>query len=100
MFSNMQDFLDWLFLQTGRPDEKCRKKCTWLFSSICEAFPVRSCAHWLKSKFKNAEQVRNTLNFFDIGLRFLELNGDKHAIQLLEIWMGKYAFLIGLSGEL
>eukprot|EP01018_Ginkgo_biloba_P019264 Gb_14393 [translate_table: standard] len=90
MFSNMQHFLEWLFFQTGRPEGKCRKKCMWLFTSICELLPVGSSASWFKSTFKNAEQVENTLKIFNIKLRFPELSDDGHFIQMLEQWMEEF----------
>ncbi|KAH9308159.1 hypothetical protein KI387_036070 [Taxus chinensis] len=63
----------------------------WLFNSICEILPVGSSANWFKSKFKRVEQVKNAMNAFDIGLLFPDLNSDKCTVEMIEIWMKKFA---------
>ncbi|KAI5080746.1 hypothetical protein GOP47_0003929 [Adiantum capillus-veneris] len=84
MFTTLDDFLDWLFKQTIRPQDKCRGRCMYLLSSILQSVKdVPTTSSWLQSLVQS-KSLDRPFFFFNTKLSFIQQIKGRLEIESLE----------------
>ncbi|KAH6557334.1 hypothetical protein KP509_1Z120700 [Ceratopteris richardii] len=69
MFITLGDFLEWIFKQTLRPQDKCRSRSMDVLITICKMLQDNSSLNWLED-FKGSGALDDAINVIDANLCF------------------------------